>query len=299
VGGEHLDRDAAGHSDDTLKNELGTFYFVAEDEDLAAAAGLLSEREEEAEASAPAPVAGAPAKSARGVAEPAGQAATNPMEVHGAAAEALGGGEEEKIAAGGLGAEEEEAEDAEDAEEEAEEEVKEEEEEDVPDVEETLDMSDAALASTRLGSIELTNTLGVRTTTSATILTHLINMDMSIPVDQLLIVGDDGSFQQFSKTDLDDMQARVLVARALEDPNVDCLDKQATFVVRNGRHITSTLHGEGAPLKAGLTRGHSVWDLAYSSFHFSRMLGSTLDARCRARSQGNPTLCTAAVSGSG
>jgi len=84
----------------------------------------------------------------------------------------------------------------------------------------------------------------VRTATSATILTHLINM--IIPVDQLLIVGDDGSFQQFSKTDLD-MQARVLVARALEDPNVDCLDKQATFVVRNGRHITGTLHGEGAP----------------------------------------------------
>jgi len=24
VGGEHLDRDAAGHSDDDLKNELGT-----------------------------------------------------------------------------------------------------------------------------------------------------------------------------------------------------------------------------------------------------------------------------------
>jgi len=72
---------------------------------------------------------------------------------------------------------------------------------------------------------------------------------MSIPVDQLLIVGDDGSFQQFAKTDLD-MQARVLLARALDDPNVDCLDKQATFVVRNGRHITGTLHGEGAPLKA-------------------------------------------------
>jgi len=80
-----------------------------------------------------------------------------------------------------------------------------------------------------------------------TILTHLI--DMSIPVDQLLIVGDNGSFQQFSKTDLD-MQARVLVARALDDLNVDCLDTQATFVVRNGRHITGTLHGEGAPLKA-------------------------------------------------
>jgi len=122
-----------------------------------------------------------------------------------------------------------------------------EEEEDVSDVEETLDMSDAALASTRLGSIELTNTLGVRTMTSATILTHLI--DMNIPVDQLLIVGDDGSFQQYSKTDLD-MQARVLVARVLYDPNVDCLDKQATFVIRNGRHLTGMLHGEGAPLKA-------------------------------------------------
>ena len=153
---------------------------MTEDEDLAAAAGLLLEGEEEAEASAPAPAAGAPAESARGAAEPAGQAATNPMEVHGAAAEALGGEQEEKIAAGALGAEEEEAEDTEDAEEEAEEEVEEEaeEEEDVPDVEETLDMSDAALASTRLGSIELTNTLGVRTTTSATatILTHLIDM---------------------------------------------------------------------------------------------------------------------------
>ena len=73
--------------------------------------------------------------------------------------------------------------------------------------------------------------------TSATILTHLINM--SIPVNQLLIVGDDGSFQQFSKTDLDDMQARVLVARALEDPNVDCLDKQATFVVCNASDVCS------------------------------------------------------------
>ena len=90
------------------------------------------------------------------------------MEVPGAAAGALGGEQEEEIAAGALGAEEEEAEDAEDAEEAAEEEVEEEAEEveDVPDVEETLNMSDAALASTRLGSIELTNTLGVRTTTS-------------------------------------------------------------------------------------------------------------------------------------
>jgi len=152
VGGEHLDRDAAGHSDDDLKNELSTFYFVPEDEDLAAAAGLLSEGEEEAGASEPAPAAGAPAEPAPGAAEPAGQrAATNPMEVPGAAAGALGGEEEEEIAAGALGAEEEDAEDAEDAE--AEEEVEEEaeEEEDVPDVEETLNMSDAALASTRLG----------------------------------------------------------------------------------------------------------------------------------------------------
>jgi len=73
VGGEHLDRDAAGHSDDDLKNELGTYYFVPENEDLAAAAaGLLSEGEEEAEASAPAPAAGAPAEPAPGAAEPAG-----------------------------------------------------------------------------------------------------------------------------------------------------------------------------------------------------------------------------------
>ena len=165
VGGEHLDRDAAGHSDDDLKNELGLFYVVPEDEDLAAAAVLLLEGEEEAKASAPALAAGAPAKPAPGAAEPAGQgAATNPMKVPGAAAGALGAEEEEEIVAGALGVEEEEAEDAEDAEEEAEEEVEEEaeEEEDVPEM---LDMSDAALASTRLGSIDLTNTLGVRTTT--------------------------------------------------------------------------------------------------------------------------------------
>jgi len=75
----------------TMENEFGTYYFVPVDEDLVAAAGLLSEGVEEAEASAPAAAAEALAESARGAAEPAGQgAATNPTEVHGASAEALG-----------------------------------------------------------------------------------------------------------------------------------------------------------------------------------------------------------------
>ena len=91
MGGEHLDRDAAGCSDESLGSELDMYYFLPEGKDLAAAAGLPSKGGEEVDASAPAPAAGAPAESARCAAEPADQgAATNPTEVHGAAAEALG-----------------------------------------------------------------------------------------------------------------------------------------------------------------------------------------------------------------
>jgi len=43
VGGEHLDRDAAGCSDESLGSELDMYYFLPEGKDLAAAAGLPSE----------------------------------------------------------------------------------------------------------------------------------------------------------------------------------------------------------------------------------------------------------------
>jgi len=91
VGGEHLDRDAAGCSDESLGREFNMYYFLPEGKDLAAVAGLPSEGGEEVDASVPAPAAGAPAESARSAAEPADQgAATNPTEMHGAAAEAVG-----------------------------------------------------------------------------------------------------------------------------------------------------------------------------------------------------------------
>jgi len=263
VGGEHLDRDAAGHSDDDLKNEIGTYYFVAKDEDLAAAEGLLLEGEEEAEASAPAPAAGAPAEPAPGAAEPAGQgAATSPTEtmaVPGAAAGALGEEEEEEeeaeaeetgqggaaahptevsgAADGTLVTQREEGAGMLDAEEvEAADEL---------EGEQAVDVGNQELDKTRLGAFALVNHQGEDVVTSATIITSLT--DPSIPSTELIVAGDDGSVGLFLKTDLE-MQTRVLAARAIEDPLGGQEDQQASYVKRDGNAYSATLYGPGKPL---------------------------------------------------
>ena len=90
MGGEHLDRDAAGCSEESLGSELDMYYFLPEGKDLAAAAGLPSEGGGGGCLDAGAGSGGTGRISARrgGASRPGNS--DHPTEVHGAAAEALG-----------------------------------------------------------------------------------------------------------------------------------------------------------------------------------------------------------------